>query len=159
MSERVEFTAAEWKSRPERLRHRRAIHGCGVWSKRERQLEPLLLARCAVFKCRSRGGRFACGRYVGACVGGSDDNRCADCWVKYWKDVERRIIRFVRAADRRETTLCKRFGRTGFDDDGEIEDLLFAMVKEGKLEWFGERKVLRYRIPLCPAPAGKDERK
>jgi hypothetical protein len=57
------------------------------------------------------------------------------------------MLRFIRSATcRRETTLCKRFGTLGFDDESEIEDLLFDLVRAGKIEWFGETEVLRYRI-------------
>lgn len=45
-----------------------------------------------IFICRGpsddkRGG--ACGKWVGACVGGSEDNLCADCWVKQERRRER----------------------------------------------------------------------
>lgn len=34
-----------------------------------------------VFRCRDNEG-FSCGRYCCACIGGSSDNRCSECWCK-----------------------------------------------------------------------------
>lgn len=69
-----EFTVAEWKRRAQHLRGHRAQHEVGC------------KGACGfVFRCRGSldGSRkYSCGRFVGACKGGSDDNRCADCWVR-----------------------------------------------------------------------------
>lgn len=70
MSALAEFTTAEWAARPPRLRRRRVRH------------EPSCKGNCGhVFRCRGHGKPRACGKYVGACLGG-DGNLCNDCWFK-----------------------------------------------------------------------------
>lgn len=94
--------------------------------------------------CRAPGGRFACGRYVGACQGG-DDNRCADCSNKAWSDFKRRIVAFVKSAktSRGEIAICQRFG--GHEEHAPTEDALHELVREKKIVWFGsQEKPLRY---------------
>lgn len=139
----VEFTVAEWATRPAELRNRRAFQDpscdgvtCGH-----------------VFKCRAPRSDHCCGRYVGACVGGSDDNRCADCWVRLQASVKRRLLRFIGEAPvrgRREDAIINRFATWGYPKYQGIEDALFELVQAGELEWFGAEESLsepmRYRI-------------
>jgi hypothetical protein len=77
-----EFTIEEWQRRAPRLQQKRAVHERGC------------KGACGhVFRCRgSLGGSraYSCGRYVGACKGGSDDNRCADCWCRKERAAEKR---------------------------------------------------------------------
>lgn len=75
----TEFTTAEWHKRAPFLRNIIAHHECDgscghVFLCRG---EPALAPRASDF-----GGDFSCGRYVGGCMGGSDDNRCASCWCR-----------------------------------------------------------------------------
>ncbi len=64
-----EFQAQQWARRPKRLAGVRITCGCGKFGKPGGEISG--------FRCRDRG-RFKCGRYCCACVGG-DDNRCARC--------------------------------------------------------------------------------
>jgi hypothetical protein len=74
-----EFTIREW------LAYRAKMRRVGVHLRRARH--ECRGGECGrVFRCRSRGGHYACGRYVGACVGG-DDNRCSACWLQLNGDV------------------------------------------------------------------------
>jgi len=41
--------------------------------------------------------RFACGKYVCACTGGSDDNRCAECWCRASRALPRQIRALLRS--------------------------------------------------------------
>ena len=142
---RCEWTAEEWAARKGSLRKVEAVHGCGDEGKHY----------CHhVFRCR--GKHHSCGRYFGSCLGGDDDNRCCDCWVKFQEaekaKLKERLVRYVSGSHFRfEDAMCKRFGEYGTDDSSDVEDALFELVKEGKLEWFGAEedgsKPLRYRLP------------
>lgn len=131
-----EFTADEWAVRCGKLRLIQARHECsGVF--------------CRVFRCRANRSLpypVACGRYVGACLGGSDDNRCADCHSLYMEKLKRGLLALVRKARwRGEASLCKRFG--GKETYAPTEDALYELVREGHLEWFGkDDRPLRYRV-------------
>lgn len=141
VSRRVEWSASDWAKRPASLRDVLVYHGCGGgagFGGDDAHTE-------RVFVCRAPGGRFACGRYVGDCVGGSDDNRCADCSCKAWRDLKLRIVAFVTRAktSRGEIAICQRFGRG--DEHAPTEDALHELVQEKKLFWFGsQEKPLRY---------------
>lgn len=107
--------------------------------------------RCwGVFRCRAPGMRFACGRYVCACNGGSDDNRCSECWCRLERAAPRLIRQLLRAsAWRSEVSLCKLIA--GEDQNPLVVDALFALVRQKKIEWFGDNQhrgdvPLRYRI-------------
>lgn len=135
----LEFNLADWPNLPSQVRRRRIVFACD--------------GRCRfVFQCRSETARYACGRYVCSCYGGSDDDRCADCWVRFQRALKRDIVRHVRAARFRiEDAMCLRFGESGRHDDPVVEDALYELVRERRLEWFGARDdlstPLRYRIP------------
>lgn len=135
MSRRVEWSATEWRERRGTLRDVAVDHGCNSLHCEE-----------SVFVCRAPGGRFACGRYVAACLGG-DDNRCADCSNKAWADLKRRIVAFVKSAQtsRGEIAICQRFGRS--DEHAPTEDALHELVQEKKLFWYGlGDRPLRYVV-------------
>lgn len=130
---RDEYTATEWAKRP----RPRVRHGC---------VDP---KTCAVFRCRAPRGlplRVACGKYVGACQGGAEDDRCADCYVKYMKALKRAVLAEVRsAAWRGEVRLCRKFG--GGPTHTQTEDALYELLREKKIEWFGpDDRPLRYRV-------------
>lgn len=50
-----------------------------------------------VFKCRAvlvkNEPHFACGQWCCACVGGSDDNRCSECWCERDAWLEQQKVR------------------------------------------------------------------
>jgi hypothetical protein len=140
VSRRVEWSAKDWDARPASLRTVRVHHGCGA--DHDSAGDPQDCGH--VFVCRAPGGRFACGRYVGSCLGGGD-NRCADCANKAWADLKRRIVAFVKSAEtsRGEIAICQRFGRS--EEHAPTEDALHELVQEKKLFWFGSsEKPLRY---------------
>lgn len=151
----VEFSEREWKERGPALAHRRAKHdpgcrGCSVHIVDRALCPEDCQWRCRVFLCRDTdGGRhtgYACGAYVGACLGGSDDNRCAVCWCALMKSIKRRIVSYVRnapAGRRREDAISRKFAQRTWgekppDEDSEVIDLLNDLVREGTLGWDDE---------------------
>jgi hypothetical protein len=135
-SRKAELTVAEGRAiPPEKRQQARIVHERGCRTDCGR-----------VFKCRAPGGRFTCGRYVGACSGG-DDNRCAACANNAWADLKSRLVAFVETAltHRGEIAICKRF--SGYDSDARVEDALYELVRESRLEWFGSSEhPLKYRV-------------
>lgn len=150
-----EFTADEWAVRRGKLRLIQARHN---YHEPGGPVKPWgYHLSCNVFRCRaSRSLPYpvACGRYVGACLGGSDDpdkatgetNRCADCHSLYMEKLKRGLLALVRKARwRGEVSLCKRFG--GKETHSPTEDALYELVREGHLAWFGrDDRPLRYRV-------------
>jgi hypothetical protein len=70
VTKQVEFTPEEWRNRPPELRDVEVDHHC------------VDSDECQVFVCRDLQG-FSCGRYSCQSVGGSEDNRCAQCWFRW----------------------------------------------------------------------------
>ncbi|HEX4334650.1 MAG TPA: hypothetical protein VH062_01985 [Polyangiaceae bacterium] len=102
-----------------------------------------------VFRCRSPGMRFACGRWFCACPGGSDDNRCAECWCRLDRAAPGLIRKLLRgSAWLAETTLCRLIA--GEDEHPVVVDALFQLVVDKQIEWFGDNArrgaPLRYRL-------------
>jgi len=105
-----------------------------------------------VFQCQD------CKRFVGYCLGGSDDARCAKCWCKWQQQLKRMIVAWVRAAESRvETDIVTKFAQ-GDIQESTIEDALYDLVRERKLDWFGDNeKPLHYRISRGGSLASLEE--
>jgi len=143
----AEWTAEEWAVRTGRLAKMQAIHGCcGSFDCRTEEHAP----ECQhVFRCRPTPGLpivSACYDFYGACLGGSEDDRCANCNTKYLGLLRKALVRAVKAkAWRSEPSLCREFG--GGDHHIPTEDVLYELVRDGVLEWFGDNeRPLRYRV-------------
>lgn len=142
-----EWTVEEWAARKGRLAKMQAIHGCS--GTLERRTEDHSDECQHVFRCRPTPGLpivAACYDFYGSCLGGSEDDRCAVCNTKYLGLLRKALIRAVKAkAWRSEPSLCREFG--GDDTHTPTEDVLYELVRDGILEWFGDNdRPLRYRI-------------
>lgn len=83
----AELTREQWDRRSKRHRRKRLKCECGGSS----------FVASNVFRCRARREpgepRFRCGRYCCACVGGSTDNRCSNCWARRRAYLEAKALR------------------------------------------------------------------
>ncbi len=93
-----------------------------------------------------------CKKWRPYCFGGSDGLECNLCWVR----IRERIVAYIKKrAWRRETTIVYHF-ELRLDEPtlthGRVIDILFELVQENRLEWFGaeETKVVPKRAGSTP---------
>lgn len=138
-----------------------------------RQAKGKYLPRCPALKNRKCDGHcegkefkcVRCRRWRPYCFGGSDGDECTKCWV----EIRDAIVDFVtKATFRREDTITTRFGLSEKESTlspRRVEDILFDLVQEGRLEWFGAEEgtrgsgVLRYRCVINPKAVDALEKK